>query len=113
MVEIVFIDQNKFLRDMVEYSIKADGGTVFTLDSLAGQVEIIRDLSPKIVVLSLEEQEDKLSLELDNLKLPCLALIDSQTQTKYQFLKNHFVGEEYKPLSPRALRAKWLSKVEK
>ena len=113
VVEIVYIDRNKFLRDMVEYSIRQDGGTVFTLDALAGQSAIINDLTPVLAVIDLKFDDVALSNELPLLSIPLIAIGESSDQEKFNQFSKYFVSFEAKPLSPLHLRQRWLSLKDK
>lgn len=112
MVEIVYIDQNKFLRDMVEYSVKADGGTAFTLDNAIDQRAIIEDLTPQLVVLDLKTCSAELEYLTADSTLKFLAIGEETDQALFAEFAHLFIGMEEKPLDPVNLRQRFLDYLE-
>lgn len=103
MTAVVYVDKNEFLRNMVEMAIKKEFGTVYTIDTLENQIEIIKDLDPQVIVVDLKTCENDLNALFDNFTCPIKAIGSEFDRYIYVANKDHFKEFIPKPLSPVGL----------
>ena len=108
-----FIDREKFLRDMVELSLKEKGLAIYTIDSAKDCIYLIKDLTPDLIIVDLDtllpNLEDFFSgLDQDNIKPHILSIGTQDGWSKLGSYQSRFIAFEEKPLIASGMSDRFL-----
>lgn len=111
MVKRVFyIEKEKFLRQMVEFALKAKGVEVYTVDSLKDNFYLIDDLAPHLVIFGLTETPEDLEKLYSYREKTKLCLFATEEDSKTRDSRIHATLK--KPLEGAALAERILALVD-
>lgn len=104
----IFIEREKFLRDMVELCVKGSETDVLTLDSAGESIHFIDDLRPELILVDIQtvlSHMDSFFDGIGKLGQECKIVLtgDEGDRELIREYDNKTVGFIKKPLSPTGL----------
>ena len=58
--KVFYIEKAEFLRQMLEFALKARGAEIYTIESLKGHQYLLEDLKPDLIIFDIETCIDEL-----------------------------------------------------